>query len=150
MIPINNILNSNIEFKSEVLDLANEAREYLSSFKWCKEITNGWLAAEFGYMLCVFYFEIVPSEGSKADNFVWIIVGDIPPAYIDVVSAPNVKDAIISYCEIMEDWIDVVNKGNSVEECFPISVDPTKEHADMLKTRITLIKNELLPNLLEV
>ncbi len=147
MFPINNLINSKLEFKSEVINLASEATTYLKNFKWCKEIINGWLSSEFGYIFCVFYFEIIPEESSKADKYIWIIVGDIPPAYIDIISAPTIQEAIICYCAIMEDWVNAVNDGNSVEECYPINVPATIEYADMLKTRIELIKNDLLPNL---
>ena len=150
MIPVDNLAISKLEFKSDIINLANEAAAYLKEFKWCREILNGFLATEFGYLFCVFYFEIIPTQGSDADKYIWVIVGDIPPAYIDTISAPTVRDAIVCYCDIMEDWINNVDNSISVEECYPINAPATKEYADMLRTRIVLVKNDLLPNLVEL
>ncbi len=150
MLPISNLTNAKLESKSDIINLSKEATAYLKEFNWCKEVLNGFLAVEFGYIFCVFYFEIIPSQGSDADKYIWIIVGDIPPAYIDIISAPTIRDVITCYCDIMEDWISNVISGISVEECYPINAPATKEYADMLETRILLIKNELLPNLVEL
>ncbi len=144
MILINNISSSDIENKDEVITLSNEAANYLSSFNWCKKINNGWVAKEFGYILSVFYFEIEPDKEKNADNNVWIIVGDIPSVYIDIESANNADDALKCYCLIMEDWINCVKNGESIEECYPINVPATIEYAIMLESRIKLIKSDFI------
>lgn len=146
MINVNKItdLKDEIENVDEVLALSMEAQNYLSSFNWCNSILDGWLVKEWGYILCVFYFKIRPSPDSGADEFVWIIVGDIPPAYIDIKSAHDEFDALEVYVSLMEEWINNVKKGKSVDNCFPISVSPSKKHAIMLSNRIDIIKNDLI------
>ncbi len=152
MIEIKNIdkLEIENEIKNEILNLSVEAQNYLKLFKWCRKIINGWLVKEWGYMLCVFYYEIEPLPESKADNFVWLIVGDLPPAYIDIQSATNEFEALNSYVFLMEDWINHVNKGKSVKDCFPINVKPTKKYATMLSNRINIIKEDMLPELSKI
>jgi hypothetical protein len=147
MIEIKNIKKSKtkIEFVDEVLELSIEAQDYLKSFKWCEKIINGWLVKEWGYMLSIFYFEIKPSIGSEADNFVWVIVGDLPPAYIDIQSASNEIEALKIYVYLMEEWINNIKQGKSIEDCFPVNVEPSNEFADMLLSRINIIKEDFLP-----
>ena len=145
MICVRDIKKSNIEFKNEVFEQSEKARKYLLSFNWCKKILNGWLVDEFAYMLCIFCFKIEPTELSNADDKLWIIDGDLPSAYLDMESYTNAYDALRFYCLLMEEWIDHVNKGESVDECYPIYVPPTKEYANMLQTRINIVKEDFLP-----
>jgi len=147
MIEISKVPQSNIEYKEEVIELIQEAEKYLKSFDWCKEIVRGWLVEDFGYILCIFSFEIQAAEGSAADTKVWIIVGDIPPAYIDIESAPTAKMALEAYCFLMEDWIGHIKVGKSVKECYPLEVPATKEYAEMLATRVQLIREDFLPDI---
>jgi predicted adenine nucleotide alpha hydrolase (AANH) superfamily ATPase len=150
MIEIEKIKEENIEYLDEVLTLKVQAEDYLKAFKWCKKIKNGWLVKEWGYILCIFYFEIEPAVDSVADSFVWIIVGDLPPAYIDIESASNAYEALTSYLSLMQDWVDNVNQGKSVEECFPIKVEPTDEYAEMLGARMNILKEDYLPQLIDL
>lgn len=141
-IPTDRIDTSDVEDKDEVIQLVEEAEGYLKSQKWCSSIKNGWYAVGWGYMLGVFYYEIIPN--GDADSSVWVVVGDLPTAYIDIESANDEIEVILSYVELMEDWIENVENGNSVEDCFPINVSPTREHAAMLRDRTKLIREEIL------
>jgi len=80
-------------------------------------------------------------------KFVWVVVGNIPSAYIDIQSAPNAYKAVESYIFIMEDWIEHVKNKKSIAECYPVNVEPTPEYAEMLSTRIQIIKDDLLPEI---
>ena len=144
MINIADIKTSKLEYKEEVETLLIEAENFLSEFDWCIKIIDGWLAASFGYILNIFYFRIHPDYRSCQDEFVWIIVGDIPSAYIDVVSAPTAFDALKSYINVMQDWVDNVSNGNSVKYCYPVNVPPKKKYADMLAIRLKLLKEDYL------
>ncbi len=145
MTQINEISHSDLEHNEEVFQQSVLAKNYLKSFKWCKEIVNGWLAYGFGKILCVFFFEIEPANNSGADDKIWVIVGDIPPAYLDFVGYPSAKEALDFYCYLMEEWVDCVNNGKSVDDCYPVNAPATKEYADMLQTRINIIKEDFLP-----
>ena len=149
MIEIDKIKDSGdtIEYVDEVISLSVEAQKYLMSFTWCDKILNGWLVKDWGYMLCVFYFEIKPAYGSSADNFVWIVVGDIPPAYIDIESANNELKVLEIYVNLMEEWIGNVKQGKSVKNCFPVTVDPTIKYANMLSSRVKIIKSDFISEL---
>lgn len=136
-----------IEYIDEVLTLSEEAQKYLRSFNWCNKILNGWLAESWGYMLCLFYFEIEPDTESEADDHVWIIVGDLPPAYIDIESAHNEWEAVDVYVYLMKDWIDHAKNGKSVKDCFPVNVEPSEKYANMLLSRIEIIESDFLPEL---
>ena len=147
MTNIAGIKSSQLEYKEEVADLLAEAKEYLFGFDWCTEIIDGWVAASFGYILNIFLFKIKPDYITCPDEYVWIIVGDIPPAYIDVVSAPTPSDALTSYIEVMQDWVEKVKDGKSTEECYPVNVPPKAKYANMLATRLKMLKEDYLPQI---
>ncbi|WFB64871.1 hypothetical protein PZ892_06590 [Sphingobacterium sp. WM] len=121
-------------------NLSLEAKSYLLRHTWCKDILSGWLAVYWEEILGVFLFEIEPAV-SGVDKYVWIVVGDIPPAYIDVESGGDPQGALESYVAIMRDWVDTVLDGESVEDCYPVEVPPTKEYAEMLQVRLDLLDN---------
>lgn len=145
MTNIADIETSCFGYKEEVSDSLIEAENYLMGFDWCLKIIDGWIAASFGYILNVFCFKIWPDNKSCYDEFVWVIAGDIPPAYIDIISAPTPFDALNSYINIMQEWVDNVNDGNSVEDCFPVNVPPERKYAEMLAVRLKLLKEDYLP-----
>lgn len=124
---IKNVQSSDLEF----IELSNEATSYLLSHKWCKNIEKQWLAANWENLLVIFFFKIIPNSNT-ADDYVWIVVGDLPPAYIDIESAKNVKEVVHTYIEIMNDWVQCVFKGGKIEDFYPINVPPTREFAEML------------------
>lgn len=125
-------------------ELSKEAKGYLLRHEWCKSILSGWLAVGWEELVAVFLFEIEPSS-SMADTYVWVVVGDIPPAYIDVESAHSPKEALESYVLIMQDWVDTVLQGKSVEACYPVEVPATQQYADMLNHRLTVLKDVIIP-----
>ena len=145
MIPIDDILKADIEYTDEVIRLYKKATKYLKSYTWCEKILNCWLAKGFGYILCIFSFEIKPIQNSGADDKLWVIVGDLPSAYLDQVEYKTANEALDFYCFLMDEWVEHVRKGKSLKDCYPVNVAPTKEYADMLDTRTKLIRENFLP-----
>ena len=142
-----NELESNfvqIDYLEEVKQLAKEARNYLQSFSWCLTIKTGWLAYSCGYIVGLFYFEIVPDISKGADSHVWVIVGDLPPAYIDILNAPSAHRALELYIHLMEEWASKVNNGDDISDCYPVNAPATQEYANMLTSRMNLLKEDHL------
>ena len=67
MIEIKRLKEARIEYLDEVLKLSKEAEEYIESFQWCKKVVKGWLSKDWGYMVCLFYFEIIPDAQKHAE-----------------------------------------------------------------------------------
>jgi hypothetical protein len=83
--PLNiDCLPSNLEFADEVHLKLKESRIYLESQKWCNNIINGWLFTNLGYVFCIFLYEVENIQ-SPEDNFIWVVVGDLPPVYLDTI-----------------------------------------------------------------
>ncbi|MFZ1789089.1 MAG: hypothetical protein WAT92_12280 [Saprospiraceae bacterium] len=135
-----------IEFEELQLEMKSyqKASHFLKSFDWCMEIKNGWIDRTYSLFdkLGIFLFEIIPIN-DEIDNFIWIIVGDLPSVYLDA-SIENAEEAIRTYCDLMEDWYTNVFEGTSIDECYPVNVPATKENAELLSQRIQFIRDKIL------
>ena len=146
MINIKVLSSSNLEFLDEIINLSREAVDYLSSQKWCHKIIDGWFAVGWGYIMTAFFFRFDPIGEGVPDN-VWIIVGDLPSAYIDAIDNTNGVMAVEAYVIEMQKWVDSVKLGTSIDNLIPVNVPPTKEFANMLEERLQILREEiLLPN----
>jgi hypothetical protein len=138
------------ESKAEVERLAalrDDARRFLESLRWTPPITELILAFGVAPIAALFLarFERGIEGKGNGDTEVWVMVGDLPPAYFVVDECLQAGDALEVYCELMEDWADNVIAGADLSTSYPISVEPTIEHAHMLKGRIEFIREELIP-----
>jgi hypothetical protein len=69
----------------------------------------------------------------------------MPSIYFETEGIETRAEALSVYCNIAEDWADHVIAGDGYSECYPIPVEPTLEHASMLKSRIATIRQEFIP-----
>ena len=133
-----------IEEIQAILSLYYEAKNYIENFDWCISTKKCWYDKDYGIYekLGLFLFEIKPINDT-VDDLIWVIVGDLPSVYLDK-SVTTGKEALQTYCELMQEWVDNVRNGKSLDDCYPVPVDPTRENADLLNSRIFFIQRELL------
>lgn len=116
-----------------------EAREHLQKFRWFKGVTRLLFAGGFS-QVAVFYAQ-VDSEGY--DSELWVIVGDIPPAHLVVDDIANYKEALLTYTDHMQDWVEAAKTGGSVAGCIPVNAPPTAANAALLESRLKFINEKL-------
>lgn len=123
--------------------LCQEAREFLEFYDWCVEIKETFVGILYPGIVAVFLFKIVPSR-QDIDDWVWVVVGDLPPAYLTVDECPNPAAALDGYVGAMLEWVDAAQKGESVADLIPVNVPATKENAEMLKVRLDFLNERVL------
>lgn len=139
------------EFLKERMDEAGdfdsllaEARNYLAKFKWCKEIRSFYIGGGVGGIYAVFLFEI-ENSASPDDDWLWVVVGDIPPAYLVANGGPrNPQEALLAYINLMGEWVAAVKKGEPVGHLIPVNVPPTPKYAEMLESRIAFLRDRFV------
>ena len=133
-----------IEEIQAILGLYYEAKNYIEDFDWCLSTKKCWYDKDFGIYekFGVFLFEIEPLN-NNVDDFIWVIVGDLPSVYLDK-SITTGQEAVEQYCELMQEWAENVECGKSLDECYPVPVDPTIENAELLSSRVAFVRRELL------
>ena len=150
MIAVSELRNSGIEESSDLAELAAEAERFLLAHrKWCRGVKAGYFDRGLS-KVAVFFFEIDPVP--PADPTVWVIVGDLPAAYMDTSSCPNGATALDGYVGAMREWVNAVLTGTSTKDLIPVlvtgswvPVEPNKHMAEQLRGRLDFIDAEILP-----
>jgi hypothetical protein len=141
--PATEMRGQNDRETAELNDLLREARQFLEAFGWCGGILNAYLGIGIPGVVGVFLFRIVPI-GERVDEWVWCVVGDLPPAYISVDDAPNPAAALDSYVGAMEQWVEAAKAGASVAHLIPVNAPADPEYAQRLELRLRLLDQEVL------
>jgi len=124
---------------------AAQAEAYIRSFKWCPPIERMYLAFGVGGIIGLFLARFGRSVAGFEDRELWVVVGDLPSAYFVTEAAPTAPAALETYSGLMEDWAQGVLSGADISGCFPVSAEPTDEHARMLLSRLEYIRQEFIP-----
>jgi hypothetical protein len=127
----------------DVAALAAAAAAFLANHTWCRRVVSGQAAWAAGKVLGVFQFTIEPLQ-PNVDAVLWVVAGDVPPAYLVLDDVPTWREALEAYVDLMDQWVDAARAGLSVEGLVPVDVAPTREHAELLDTRLRYIREEIL------
>ena len=125
------------------IGLAKKATDFLTAFRWCASVRESYLAFDIGYPLGVFLFRIEPRLVG-VDDTLWVVVGDTPPAFLVCDVAPDWMGALRCYVYEMQRWVEAVRVGRALDGIIPVNVSPTREHADMLASRLGYIQDHII------
>jgi hypothetical protein len=123
-----------------------DARKYIQSYSWCPRIGSVRYAGGVGGIVAVFYVDL-ERPINRLDKALWVIVGDLPSAYLVVIPSDGVAKALSRYCVLMEDWCGAVLAGSGLAAVFPVEADPTFDNARALQKRIAFLRSEILPRM---
>jgi hypothetical protein len=87
----------------EVRALADRAGAYVGGMPWCDAVTGCALAFAIAGVLGVFRVDLRPSRHG-VDGAVWVVVGDVPPAYLVYHVGDTWQDALRGCVREMQAW----------------------------------------------
>jgi len=145
VVPIETLRGRSAYDVAELLVLYDEAAEYLKAFSWCGTIEEGFAGICVPGLFGVFLFRFVPAR-EGVDPWVWVVAGDLPPAYLTTENAPNPACAVDAYIGAMRSWVRAVQEGRPVKDEIPVSAPATIPYATALDARLTLLDHEVLPH----
>lgn len=125
-----------------------EAREYLQSYDWGTNIKAAYLGYGAEGIIYIFLFEISPGR-PDVPRWIWVIVGDVPPAYMPGDDVETPYEALDGYIGAMEDWVEAARQGKSVAKLIPVNVPANPANAEMLDGRLKFLNEKVLPLLQE-
>ncbi len=131
------------ESSGRLADCLRGAREFLLFYDWCREIREEYLGLYVDGIIGVFLFQISPSR-VDVDEWVWVIVGDLPPAYLTCEDCPNPATALDGYIGAMSEWVEAASTGRSVAELIPVNVPATPVNAEKLRRRLEFLDERVL------
>jgi hypothetical protein len=127
----------------EVRAFADEARAFLLRHSWCNAVASLERAWAVAGVLGVFLAEIVPARPG-IDARLWVVVGDLPPAYLVLDDAPNWREALRCYVAEMERWVEAAKIGAPTDELIPVNVEPSPESVALLESRLRFVEREMV------
>lgn len=147
--PISELAGDDEEDTALLIAMKEEALEVLAEQDWCSRITRIYWGDGIGGVVAVFLlaFDSVPgSEGMETP--VWCVVGDLPPLLLPCLGRGDTPvDVLERYCREMGRWVESVERGAMGEGCVVVAAAPTLEHAEMLRNRIAMLRDDVMPQL---
>lgn len=128
---------------TELAEYLKEAREYLLYYNWCESILEEYVGLFVNRILGIFLFRIVPTR-IDVDEWIWVVVGDLPPAYLTCDQCPTPVAALDGYIGAMTEWVDAAAQGKSVADLIPVNVPATLDNADLLRKRLEFLDKNIL------
>lgn len=132
-----------ISLAEPLSDLESAAVNYIRSFRWSGEVLAMYDGFQEPDILGVFLVHLRPAE-PQVDEWLWVVVGDLPPAYLVTDGASNYVQAVAGYVEEMQRWVDAAREGRPIDELIPVNVAPTAEYAEMLQGRLSTLKRMIV------
>jgi hypothetical protein len=127
-------------------ELLSAVNSFLAGFRWAKQAGNVWVGESIPGVLGLFLVELVPVS-EDIDRYIWVVVGDVPPAYISPEYAKSPREALEGYVGEMEAWVEAIQKGEPVDDLIPVNGAPTRENAAALKSRLLFIADKIISHL---
>jgi hypothetical protein len=121
-----------------LLKMAEDANLYIASFPWCKTVLGSYFGGGVGGIFAVFFFHIRPSR-PEVDPWIWIMVGDIPPAYLPLADCDSPAVAFRTYILGMSKWVELARKGQTGapdQGIPPVKLPATPEWAERLNQKL--------------
>jgi hypothetical protein len=118
--------------------MSNEATDYISSFSWCDTIHNSYFGGGVGGIFAIFFFHIRPSR-LGIDPWIWVVVGDVPPAYLPLVDCQSPAEVFRTYINGMAKWIEQARLGQAGtpdQGVPPVNLPATPESAERLRQKL--------------
>jgi hypothetical protein len=132
------------EETARLSEMAKHARTFMLQFEWCETIRALYFGDGIGEVFGIFLAQIKPTK-PNIDEYLWVVVGDLPPAYLVTDDSPTPKDALEAYIEEMRRWVAAAKSGRSLRDVIPVDVPATPEWAGQLEGRLDTLENEILP-----
>ena len=124
-------------------ELELQAANFIRSFAWSGELLELYEGFQEPEIIGVFLVHLRPAA-PNVDEWLWIVVGDLPPAYLVADGYPTWKMALAGYVEEMQRWVDATKAGRPVDELIRVNTPPTREYAEMLESRLRTLQETLL------
>jgi hypothetical protein len=148
VIPLSQMTGEDEEDSQLLQAMADEAKRYLSSFKWCQGIRERFFGNGCGGIVAVFLFRIEPSS-HEIDEWLWVVFGEIPPAYLVTDECRTPSEALTGYIGEMSKWVALAKEARSSVDVIPVNVPSTPENADGLAKRLTFLREIVVPTFRE-
>jgi hypothetical protein len=138
LVPTENVSGDDEQDTVLLRNVADEAKQYISTFEWCDAVLDSYFGGGVGGIFAVFFFHI-RSNRPEVDPWIWIVVGDIPPAYLPIADCKSPGEVFRTYVDGMSRWVELARKGQrgtAEQGVPPLNVPATPEWAEKLNQKL--------------
>jgi len=100
--------------------LVKRANEFLDGFAWAQRLKNLRVAHLVPGAFGLFVIELSPLSPG-IDQYIWVVVGDLPPAYLSSEYTESPREALDGYMGEMQAWAEAVEKGKPIDVLIPVN-----------------------------
>lgn len=130
--------------EADVPQMTAAATAFLAGQSWCARIVSVVPIFALAGVIGVYRCSLIPSH-PDADVMVWVVVGDVPPAYLVHEPGDSWQDALAAYVHEMRRWVSLAEAGNQAgDDVIPVNVAPTAANAQLLASRLDFIQARLV------
>ena len=144
VVPLVQMLGEDEDETSRLKKMVETAQQFLLDFAWCLSIKDFYFGDGIGDVVAIFLAQIEPAS-PDIDGYLWVVVGDLPPAYLVTDDAHTPRLALESYIDVMRTWVACVQDGGNLHEVFPVKVPATDEWAEALESRLNALEEKIIP-----
>lgn len=144
VVPLDQMIGGDDEDTKLLRVMASGAENYLRCFPWCKGIREAYYGDGYGGIVAVFLFRIESSR-ADVDEWLWVVFGDVPPAYLVTDSCKTPSQALEGYIGEISKWVQLAKEGRSSKDVIPVYVPATPENAADVERRMKLLQEVIVP-----
>jgi hypothetical protein len=147
VVPVQNMTGDDDQDTLLLGQMSLDAAAYIRSFSWCGDVLSSFFGGGVGGVFAVFLFNIRPTR-PEVGSWMWIIVGDIPSAYLPIEDASTPAEVFKTYLAGMSKWVELARRGQSGtpdDGVPPVNVPATPEWAAKLEQRLNSLRLIIQP-----
>ena len=142
--PIDGMFHDDEEELRLLRHMAQEAEDYLQEITRCKSVPEAYFGGGYGGVIAVFLFRVIPSR-PRSDEWLWVVVGDLPPACLAIERITSPSEALEHYIWEMTRWVHFAKRGGLPENGIPVNLEPTWKNAEELEDKLKILRKAVLP-----
>lgn len=127
----------------EMAFMRADARAFLARREECGAILDEYVGMIHPGIVGVFLFKMVPTREDTGE-WGWVIVGGLPPAYINLRNPASAAAALDIYIGAMMNWLDAVERGGSTGRFEAVNVELTQQVLARLKAGLHYLDHKIL------
>lgn len=124
---------------------AQRARAFLESFAWCTGVRQLLYGVGAGGVIAVFFADVLVK--GKAREWLWVVTGDLPAAYLPEQAARTPCAALAAYCEGAAAWAAAVQRHALGPEHLALAVEASAAVARDVAAKVGTVQRLVLPAL---
>jgi hypothetical protein len=146
VIALDSIVGDDEKDTSLLRKMALTAEQYIQSFEWCEHLKEGFLTDGYGGIIAMFLFR-ADIKKLGPDRWIWVFVGDLPSAYLEMEEYKSPYEALRRYIEGIDEWMEAARSGLPLGGLIPVEARADPDTLTALAGRSDTLRQHILPHI---